>query len=313
MDEVRKHSLSRWSIATIAVVSVTMAIFSLTVVMDLGLLRSGLEPLVIFATVAMVGSVALGIYLRPTRDRHEISLRDDVRILQAGIARLEMQIGAIESREMVSKEHKAELVKRLHASVKEDAGRALLDELRESIGRTDSERDVLKSVEGTYESAAHRLRREVSALANRGTANLILGFLIAVLGIAMLFYFVEGMKSSEGDPVAFVEGFLPRISVVMLIEVFAYFFLRLYSKSLDEIKHFQNEITNLEVRFMALRSSLHWGTERTVGEVIISMANTERNYVLRRGETALSRDQSKEQREWFASLAKLLQKRSSVD
>jgi len=39
----------------------------------------------------------------------------------------------------------------------------------------------------------------------------------------------------------------------MLIELFAYFFLKLYKSDLSEIKYFQNELTNVEMRYAAVR------------------------------------------------------------
>jgi len=53
-------------------------------------------------------------------------------------------------------------------------------------------------------------------------------------------------------PWIFLEHFLPRVSLVILVEVFAYFFLRLYKESLDDIKYFQTEITRVEMKTLAL-------------------------------------------------------------
>ena len=50
--------------------------------------------------------------------------------------------------------------------------------------------------------------------------------------------------------------YVPRLSVVVFLQVFAYFFLRLYRSGIYEIKYFQNEITNVQARVLALQSGL---------------------------------------------------------
>lgn len=44
---------------------------------------------------------------------------------------------------------------------------------------------------------------------------------------------------------------LPRLFMIIFTELFVLFFLRLYSKGLNEIKYFQNELTNIELKLVA--------------------------------------------------------------
>lgn len=46
-----------------------------------------------------------------------------------------------------------------------------------------------------------------------------------------------------------------------MIELFAYFFLSLYRTSLQKIKYFQNELTNIEAKQIALRAALSYGEQ----------------------------------------------------
>ncbi len=68
----------------------------------------------------------------------------------------------------------------------------------------------------------------------------------------------------KGNELEFAGYFITRISLVAFIEVFAYFFLRLYRYSIFEIKHFQNEMTNAEFRVMALEAALMKGDQSTI-------------------------------------------------
>ena len=84
--------------------------------------------------------------------------------------------------------------------------------------------------------------------------------------------------NSASDPVWYVVQFLPRLTLVVLIEIFAYFFLRLYKSSLGEIKYFQNEITNIEAKALALQAAELAGDKESTASIINRLADTDRNF-----------------------------------
>ncbi len=67
------------------------------------------------------------------------------------------------------------------------------------------------------------------------------------------------------------------------MQVFAYFFLRLYRYGLFEIKYFQNEITSAQLRIIALETILMKGSKETIEKFALEMAKTERNIILKNG------------------------------
>jgi len=82
--------------------------------------------------------------------------------------------------------------------------------------------------------------------------------------------------------------YLPKLSLVLFVEVFSFFFLRLYKESLDEIKYFQNELTNAELRFLAMEAALlEGGASAVLASVIRGLAATERNFILKKGESTV--------------------------
>ncbi|GAH06780.1 unnamed protein product, partial [marine sediment metagenome] len=113
----------------------------------------------------------------------------------------------------------------------------------------------LKEVSDVFNKTFDRLSSEIAALSRRGNLNLSLGILTTIVGLAILGYFVINIESIPEDKVAFIAQFIPRLSLVILIEIFAYFFLRLYKSSLSEIKYFQNEMTNAEAKLAGIRCS----------------------------------------------------------
>jgi len=66
-----------------------------------------------------------------------------------------------------------------------------------------------------------------------------------------------------------------------------YFFLNLYRAGLHEIKYFQNEIANVMAWRASLRSALALGDRATISAITKRLVETERNFVLKKGETTV--------------------------
>lgn len=156
-----------------------------------------------------------------------------------------------------------------------------------------------------------RLESEVQNLAKRGNINLILGMATTLAGLSILGYSVFNAPELS-SVVALAAHFIPRISLVLLIEVFAYFFLKLYKQGLNEIKYFQNEITNIESKFLALRLSSEANQSDCIKEVVTNLLGTERNFVLEKDQTTIDlervRIDQKQRSELTGLLDKALQK-----
>jgi hypothetical protein len=86
---------------------------------------------------------------------------------------------------------------------------------------------------------------------------------------------------------SFIVHFIPRLTLVSFIEIFAYFFLRLYRNAISEIRYFQNELTNGESAAEALLAVIIEGAEDKIGSIADKLASVERNGVLKKGETTI--------------------------
>lgn len=180
-------------------------------------------------------------------------------------------------------------------------------------------------VEQQFEQSRARLSREIASLQWRGNLNLVLGILISVSGLSVLGIFLlpsnfiisnvsaggnisivtNGGKMSN-EVISFLIHFIPRLTFVLLIELFAYFFLKLYKSSLSEIKYFQNEITNIEAKHLALRAAFLAGSVTLSNKVISSFVDTERNHILEKGQTTVDLERSRIDREQWTDVAKTL-------
>ena len=188
-----------------------------------------------------------------------------------------------------------------------EAREEFTEELKVSIRERESHRELKKELRQKFNSMIDRLSAERLDLTRRGNLNLSLGISTAIAGFYLLWNFISSMKTTNGDMGTFFENFAPRISLIVVVEIFAYFFLRLYSSSLMEIKYFQNEITNIEAKSVALDMAVHSGDDESIKEVVFRLARTERNYILQKDQTTVDLEHLRAGKETIASLTSMLE------
>jgi len=136
-----------------------------------------------------------------------------------------------------------------------------------------------------------RLGIEVRELGRRATVNLYIGSVISIVGLVALAIFISMSKSdieANRDLQRIVVEFMMRLSLVAILQVFAYFFLRLYRQSIYDIKIFQNEITNIQSRNVAVYVGQMSKDSKTLSAIALELSRTERNFILKKGETTVS-------------------------
>lgn len=158
------------------------------------------------------------------------------------------------------------------------------------------------ALEKLFDNIVRRLGQEVQDLARRGNLNLTLGILTTLVGLSVLGYSVFYSPATR-SPQELISYFVPRVSLVVLIEIFAYFFLRLYKQSLSEIKYFQNEITNIESKQLALHITMHSDDAGLRGDVVKELSKTERNFILGKDQTTLDLERERLSKETYSDIA----------
>ncbi|WP_438454779.1 hypothetical protein [Vreelandella venusta] len=208
---------------------------------------------------------------------------------------------------LFSQEDKDKILGRIQSKLESDA----LQDYQAKLQALVNDRIKYRNQEELFIQINSRLESEVQNLAKRGNINLILGMATTLTGLSILGYSVFNAPALN-SVIDLAAHFIPRISLVLLIEVFAYFFLKLYKQGLSEIKYFQNEITNIESKFLALRLSTESGQGDCVKEVVTNLLSTERNFVLEKGQTTIELEQvridQKQRSELTGLLDKALQK-----
>lgn len=167
---------------------------------------------------------------------------------------------------------------------------------REEVGPIDPTEASREMAQALQQSMRTRLGVAVERLQGSARLNLIFGLMSAIAGVGFLMWLALESRASIAAAIAGEQVFFApahwfnwtvRISVSVMTQVLAFFFLSTYRRNLTEIKFFENELTTVETRFSALFLALSRADkdEATVGKVLLSLAGTERNFVLRRGES----------------------------
>lgn len=138
-------------------------------------------------------------------------------------------------------------------------------------------------------SGITRLTFHIIKLRNGAIINLLTGITIAAIGVYFLYEAINAVddiakKMVDLKVLTIFSSILPRLAVALFIQIFAYFFLAMYKSNQDEIRFFQNEITNLEAKLTAYLLAKEVNAKDSMKVALDAMARTERNRVLKKGE-----------------------------
>lgn len=148
-------------------------------------------------------------------------------------------------------------------------------------------------IQTAFLKSEERLIKEVKALGKRSNINLVIGSVIALIGWALLVWFIIDINNKEMQGWQMLNAFIPRLTIIIMIEIFSYFFLKLYRESIDRIRYYQNEITNIESKKIAILASVISDKDATCKSIIESLLKVDRNILLRKGETTIELEKLK--------------------
>ncbi|MBZ7588421.1 hypothetical protein FML14_07060 [Klebsiella oxytoca] len=218
-----------------------------------------------------------------------INNQEDISNIKDSIKLIEDKINAIESfDELLPPNQTEEIVNTLKTRIVSEsiseASKDILNNINENLKKNFN----IFEVDRVLTQTIKRLDLEIDTLSRRGNINLSCGVVTTVIGLGVLAYFVYEIGTPPlNDNFSYIANFIPRLSVVILIEVFAFFFLKLYKSTLSEMKYFQNEITNTEAKLAAIKCSIVTSDKDGISTVINELIKTERNAIIEKGQTTV--------------------------
>lgn len=138
----------------------------------------------------------------------------------------------------------------------------------------------------SIQSSIERLRHEMLGLTRRANLNLVIGVMISFGGSLVAYQYVINLPSS-GEVIELLSYSLPRLSLFALFTLLIFFFLNLYKKSLADIKYYQNEITNLEAKYLSLQIALSMNNHKVINSMLENIVKTERNFILEKDQSTI--------------------------
>ncbi|PRZ23283.1 hypothetical protein [Flavobacterium granuli] len=159
-----------------------------------------------------------------------------------------------------------------------------------------------------FEKTAYRINEELIRLRKSANINLVIGSLSTTIAIFALTYEVFFSEVNFKVTVDLLSHYIPRISLVIFIEIFAFFFLKLYKSTLLEIKYFNNEKTNIDFKLISLKTALFQDDKKMIKLCLIELIKTERNFILKKEDTTVELEKFKADKNDNQILASLLEK-----
>ena len=138
-----------------------------------------------------------------------------------------------------------------------------------------------------------RIERDTSRISRNSNINLTIGFFTTFMAIFFLGYSLLGTTHTTETTQSFIFHFVPRFTLSLFIELFSFFFLRIYKKNLDDIKYLNNERTNIDLKLIALRTAIIHNDGETLKSVVIELSKTERNFILKKDESTVDIEKDK--------------------
>jgi len=322
-DRQERRRLLSYAVA--GTVSTGGLILALTQVYDFGISAStkSIFQALGFIILALPAVILMQAYLEPTLRKsiqsaaRQSQQQEEIRRIRAetqyaiNLAQHEINelknLRSNESTEnLIGEEFRTALAIEIRSQIERQVGSDFLDEIErqtvERIENTQAEQVFFT----TLDRARARIETEIFDLGRRGNLNLILGGITSLSGVIILGVSVYYQTSGPSDTSSLLSYFLPRLGLAIMIQVFAYFFLSLYRNSLQEIKYFQNEITNIEAKHSALDAAMRTKDNKIIGTVLSSFATTERNHILLKNQTTVELEKTKAENGSNLSTLKIL-------
>jgi NADH:ubiquinone oxidoreductase subunit 6 (subunit J) len=195
----------------------------------------------------------------------------------------------------------ASLEKSIYKKIEEDFENAILKKLEEKF-KEDSETKVLTdTILGELNPLIYNTEKYIDRIQRNSIVNLVIGIVGTIIAISILAFSILSDKTYS-DLEDFTIHLLPRITFVIFIQLFAFFFLRLYKNNLEDGKYFQNELTNLSSKCSALKIAILTKNTDKQSEILTQLSLVERNFKIQKEETLLNIEKAKIEKEYDLEL-----------
>ena len=154
-----------------------------------------------------------------------------------------------------------------------------------------------------FSKTESRLKCEIDSLRRRANANMILGTSIGLFGVFGLVAFIlrETFTNEEVEIGFLIVRWVTKLGLVSFVEIFAFFFLKVYKDSLISIQYYQDELTGIESRKIALLFSIIHDNSEDISKSIDCLVNIDRNFKMEASQTTVDLEKLKTENSFIKS------------
>ncbi|GEM_PF-2298522 len=167
----------------------------------------------------------------------------------------------------------------------------LLDKIMTFVNLERDEKEIAKDKHSeiifVFDEIQVRLKEECDRLNKQALINLFICFFIAFITIGYIGYVSIFATPDIIKPnfEFFLIRYIPRlVSIVSLLTIFLYF-TRLYKSNILDVKYYQNELTNVEIKLVSLKTALNNSSAEIINHIIKEYAVIERNSIITKDQT----------------------------
>ena len=196
-------------------------------------------------------------------DREFRELRRTVRGLEARLAALSATKDSTTTQNEVST---------LVAKLREEALQAITEELESRLESRLQRVAHIAAARRVFLAATRRINDELGSVGLRSNLNLVIGVVTTVGAVVLLAYMVLKAPPVFDSVTALLSHYIPRLTTIVFIELFSFFFLRLYRSGLGDMQYYQNQLTELARSEVALEAAMSTGELEVQKGVIVELS-----------------------------------------
>ncbi|EDM67830.1 hypothetical protein PE36_17735 [Moritella sp. PE36] len=197
-----------------------------------------------------------------------------------------LEKGKLES--TLSTHERESIVSKISETVESQLNSALLLKIEGKYGSKIYNDKLSMQAEKSLNSTVVRLKKYADTLQAKATINLVYGIAATISAILILIFVLMNATPPQNDSnIETVFYYTSRLFLVLMVQGISIFFLNLYKTTLNNIIYINNEVTNYEAKRDSLMLAFNSGDSTNTSKMLSNLANTERNFVLKKGETSV--------------------------
>lgn len=153
------------------------------------------------------------------------------------------------------------------------------------------------------DNSRQRLMLEIKYQKNTSYFNLLVSIVLSVLALSVMWLYAfdtkavtAGVSPSIDNVITWLDFAyvaIPKFGLALFIELVALSFYKTYKTNLDNIKYYQNELTSIESRRIALYASIMKNNDDNIKSCVDTLLKIDRNFKLSDGESTIELEKLK--------------------